>query len=103
MQGDQEIVVKKELTIEDYKECVLGGKGKTLEQVNFRIYKHEIFTERVRKVGLSPYDDKRVVLSDGIRTRPIGHWQTKHPALQDPQVAPPRERTFANLALSALP
>ena len=51
--GIKKSVVKKELTIEDYKECVLGGKGKTLEQVNFRSYKHEIFTERVRKVGLS--------------------------------------------------
>ena len=30
--GIKKSVVKKELTIEDYKECVLGGKGKTLEQ-----------------------------------------------------------------------
>ena len=100
--GIKKSVVKKELTIEDYGECVLGGKGKTLEQVNFRSYEHKIFTERVQKVALFPYDDKRVVLEDGIRTLPIGHWRTRHPALQDLQVAPPREGTLANLALNAL-
>ena len=101
--GIKKPVVKKGLNIEDYKDCVLGGKGKTLEQINFRSHKHEMFTERVRKVALSPYDDKRVVLQDGFRTLPIGHWRTKHPALQDLQVAPPRKGTLANLAPNALP
>ena len=95
--------MKKELTIEDYKECVLGGTEKTLEQVNFRSHKHEMFTERIRKVALSPYDDKRVALDDGVRTLPIGQWRTKHPAIQGLQVAPPRKGTLANLALNALP
>ena len=98
--GINKSVVKKELTIENYKECVLGGKGKTLEQVNFRSHKQEMFTERIRKVDLSPYDDKRVVLEDGVRTLPIGHWRTKHPALHNLLVALPREGNLANLALN---
>ena len=53
--GIKKSVVKKELIIEDYKDCVLGGKRKSLEQTNFRGHKHEMFTERVRKVALSPY------------------------------------------------
>ena len=64
--GINKSVMKKELTIDDYKECVLGGEEKTLEQVNFRSHKYEMFTERIRKVALSPYDDKRVVLDDGV-------------------------------------
>ena len=103
--GIKKSVVKKELTIEDYKDCVLGGKGKTLEQVNFRSYKHEMFTGRVRKVALSPYDDKRVVLNDGVQTLPIGHWRVKHPVLYDQrfEIAPPRKGTLADLANNALP
>ena len=75
--GIKKSVVKKELTIDDYRECVLGKKGKTVKQTQFRSYEREIFTEQVEKVALSPYDDKRVILPDGIRTLPIGHWRTK--------------------------
>ena len=105
MQGVKKSVVKKELTIEDYKDCVPGGKGKILEQVNFPSYKHEMSTERVRKVALSPYDDKRVVLNDEVRKLPVGHWRVKHPVLYDQrfEIAPPREGTLANLVLNALP
>ena len=80
-------------------------KGKDPGTVNFRSYKHEIFTERVRKVALSPYDDKRVVLNDGLRTSPIGHWRVKHPVLYDRrfEIAPPRKGTLAYLAYNALP
>ena len=94
--GIKKSVVKKELTIEDYKECVLGGTEKTLEQVNFRSHEHGIYTERIRKIAVSPYDDKRVVLSDGIRTLPTGHWRTKHSALSELQIAPPRQVSLVN-------
>ena len=78
--------MKKGITIEDYKECVLGGKSRNVEQSYFRSHKHEMFTEKIIKVALSPYDDKRVVLEDGIRTLPIGHWRTKHPDLHDIEI-----------------
>lgn len=81
--GIKKAVVKKAITIEDYEECVLGGKTKNVEQTYFRSHKHEMFTEKIEKVALSPHDDKRVVLPDGIRTLPIGHWRTKHPDLQN--------------------
>ena len=81
--GIKKSVAKKKLTIEDYKNCVLGQNGKTVKQTQFRSYEHEIFTEQITKVALSPYDDKRVILEDGIRTLPIGHWRTKHPNLHD--------------------
>ena len=77
--GIKKSVVNKGLAIDHYKDCVLGGKGKIMEQTNFRSHKHEMFTERVRKVALSSV----VVLDDGIRTLPIGHWRTKHPDLHD--------------------
>ena len=66
-------VIKKHLTMEDYKNCVLGGVVKRTSQTTLRSRKHTIYTENVCKVALSPYDDKRVILDDGINTVPIGH------------------------------
>ena len=79
--GIKEGVIKKHLTFEDFEACVLHKVFKTVEQTSFRSHKHEMHTEQARKSALSPYDDKRVVLSDGVRILPIGHWRTKHPAL----------------------
>ena len=42
-----------------------------------RTFKHKIYTTTQKKVGLSPWDDKRYVLSDGTRTLAHGHYQIK--------------------------
>ena len=34
----------------------------------FRSDCHEIFTEKLTKTSLSPYDDKRFILEDGVKT-----------------------------------
>ena len=38
-------------------------------------YDHQIYLERVNKIGLNPYDNKRWILLDGIRTLPYRHWR----------------------------
>ena len=85
---------------------MLGAKEKTVKQTQFRSYDHDIFTEEVRKVALSPYDDKRVILNDGIRTIPVGHCKTKHPYLRDinnVDVSKILEKgTLMNLAFNAI-
>ena len=42
-----------------------------------RSYDHQIYLERINKIGLNPYDNKCWILSDGIRTLPYGHWRIK--------------------------
>ena len=42
-----------------------------------RSYDHQIYLERVNKIGLNPYDNKRWILLDGIRTLPYGHWRIR--------------------------
>ena len=79
--GIKKNIVKKKLAIEDYKNCVLNSAAKTVKQTQFRSYDHEIFTEEIVKIALSPKDDKRVILQDGIHTLPHGHWRTKHSGL----------------------
>ena len=83
--GIRKAFVKKMLAIDDYKNCVLDERQKVVKQTQFRSYEHEMFTENVTKVALSPYDDKRVISTSGIRTLPLGHWKAKRPILQDCQ------------------
>ena len=55
------------------------GRGSELEEkdidkaknVGFRVYDQGIVTYEQNKLGLSGYYDKRYVLDDGIRTRPL--------------------------------
>ena len=102
--GVKKSVIKKHLTIEDYKSCVLGGAVKKIDQTLFRSRRHEIHTEKLQKVALSPYDDKRVVLKDGVNTLPIGHWKAEHPDLQKLKIKipKPKQGSLADLAYKAL-
>ena len=84
--GAKKAVVKKGITLEDYKKCVFNQQSKGITQLCFTTHDHEMFTEKINKVALSPKDDKRVILSDGIRMLPIGHWRTKHKDLEDIQL-----------------
>ena len=84
--GIKQFVVKKGITIEDCKDCIFNRETKTIMQTCFRTHKHEMFTEQINKVALSPGDDKRVILLDGIKTLPIGHWRTKHPILNNIEI-----------------
>ena len=103
--GIKKNVVKNEIDIEDYKNCVLKRSGKTVKQTQFRSYNHDIYTEEITKVALSPHDDKGVILPNGIRTLPIGHWRTKHPALYDLDVNVKKlfeKGSLMNLAYNAI-
>ena len=68
-------VVKKSITHEDYKTCLLTGKEQLRKQNIIRSYEHEVYTEEVNKVALSANDDKRYILEDGINTLALGHYR----------------------------
>ena len=38
-----------------------------------RSHCQEIYTEEINKIALSSYDDKRVIMADGIHTLAYGH------------------------------
>jgi hypothetical protein len=71
--GVKKVVIKKEITFENYKECLFSGKKQWRVMNVFRSRLHEIYTERVVKVALSANDDKRIIMEDGIHTLAIGH------------------------------
>ena len=73
--GVKKLVVKKNITHENYKNCLFTRKEQLQKMNIIRSYAHEMFTEEVNKVALSPIDDKRHILEDGINTYALGHYK----------------------------
>ena len=65
--------VKKNITFEDFKDCLLYGKTQRRQMNVIRSHQHEMFTETVNKVALSNEDDKRIVCDNGIETHAYGY------------------------------
>ncbi len=75
--GIREYVIKKEITIDDYEECLFSGKPQLRSMNIIRSRQHNFGTERVNKTALSADDDKRIILPDGLNTLAIGHWRAR--------------------------
>ena len=73
--GIKKSVIKKTITHQDYKDCLISGKKQMRSMNIIRSHKHEIFTELVNKIALSANDDKRVIREDGIHTFAHGHFK----------------------------
>ena len=71
--GVKKEVVKKEITLENYKNCLFAKEEQQRSMNTFRSRKHNINTESITKTALSANDDKRIILEDGINTMAIGH------------------------------
>ena len=61
-----------------YKECLFERKQTMVTMNDIRSEKHEIYSVKLNKIGLSPYDDKRFMLDDGISSFAYGHYRTKY-------------------------
>ena len=66
-------VVKKTLTLQDYKTCLFNDSTEYRSQLMFRSSKHEVRTIEVNKVALNRVDNKRISKKDGISTFVRGH------------------------------
>ena len=69
--GIKKSVTEKDISFEDYKDCLFGNVQLRRKMNVFRCHKHDIFSEEINKIALSANDDKRIIL-DGIHTRPHG-------------------------------
>ena len=71
--GIKKCIVKKTLTFEDYKTCLISDSTEYRSQLMFSSAKHEVHTIEVNKVALNRDDDKRISRKDGISTFARGH------------------------------
>ena len=71
--GVKKSVLKKTISHEDYKTCLLEKKVYSRDMPGLRSYKHTIHGETVHKIALAPLDTKRYILEDGITTLAFGH------------------------------
>ena len=74
--GVKKAVVKKGLTIDDYKTCIFRSKPKTISFNTLRSRKHEITTETITKIALDQNDDKRYAV-ENYKTLALGHFRTQ--------------------------
>ena len=73
--GVKKLVVKNSITHDDYKNCLFTGTEQLRKMNVIRSHKHDIYTEEVNKVALSPNDDKRHVLEGQTTTLALGNYR----------------------------
>lgn len=72
--GVKSCVLKKQITYNDYFDCIMNNCTIVKKQNMFRSKLHNVFTVEQSKIALSPFDDKRVLINDGsFNTLPYGH------------------------------
>ena len=55
---------------ENYKDCLLNDKLILKLQQKFKSDHYNVYTEKINKIALSSNDDKRLQISDRIKTNP---------------------------------
>ena len=70
-------VIRKQLKHIMYREVLQQGTYTHATMLRIRAQAHQLYTEKLRKVALSAYEDKRYVLDDGISTLAHGHYKSK--------------------------
>lgn len=71
--GIKKSTVDRHITFQQYYDSV-WNYARHKHSMNFiRSYLHEIYTVHVKKVSLTPYDNKRYILDDGINTLAYGN------------------------------
>ena len=66
-------VLKNQISHEDYVATITGKKLSDAAMTTVRSDGHHIKTIQQRKITLSPFDDKRYIRDDGVRTYAHGH------------------------------
>ena len=73
LKGIQKSIVKKNISFDNYFECLFEKRELYADMMFLRSFNHRIKTLSARKKALVPFDDKRYLLSDGISSLPYGH------------------------------
>ena len=75
--GVKKNVIKKEITFQNYKDCLFNEEEQIRKMNLIRHRNHELYTESVEKIALSAKDDKRIILENKIETLAYGHYMNE--------------------------
>ena len=64
--GVSKNVVKKDICHQDYVDCLFEERKFMHTMQTIRSFKHQLYTMKQNKISLSPYDDKRYLIDDGL-------------------------------------
>ena len=70
--GTKKCVIKRRFMFENYKGCLFNNKIILQWQQRFKSDYHNAYTEKINKIALSSYDDKRLQTLDKPTTYPYG-------------------------------
>ena len=70
--GTKKCVIKRRFMFENYKGCLFNNKIILQSQQRFKSDYHNVYTEKINKIALSSYDDKRLQTLDKATTYPYG-------------------------------
>ena len=73
--GIKKNVIKQYTRHEHYKQCLFNKEIHMSAMNQIRSYDHQLYNISINKLGLSPFDDKRYILQDGISSLAYGHWR----------------------------
>lgn len=76
--GVSKVVVHSSINHENYKSCLINREVEKDSMVTFRSFNHQIYTIVLNKTSLSPFNNKRHILDDGIHTLAHGHFKTRN-------------------------
>ena len=67
-------VTKREIRHEHYKECLFNRKQQMASMHQIRSFQHNVYSIKLNKIGLSPFDDKRYILDNSCDSLAYGHY-----------------------------
>ena len=72
--GTKKCVVKRQITFDDYVNALFKDDKLINSQFTFKSDHHKIYTQKINKIALNYFDDKRIQCSDEITTYPYGYF-----------------------------
>ena len=84
--GVQSNIVEREITFDDYLDCLMNNRTQTRTQCLIRPKAHKVQTIQQSKIALSPHDNKLYVLEDGCSTLAWGHYKIPHHKKNDAEL-----------------
>ena len=72
LKGIGKTTIEKDIKFDDYKNCLFNKEKQLNRMYTMNSENHNMYINEVNKISMSPFDDKRYILDNGIDTQPFG-------------------------------